>query len=280
VLWLLYLSTQCVSLQLDTFNSICLRFLSPPRFQLKMGLTERIKSIFAELDHLGSQIIYYGKEAGGRLTFPFHPEKETVLLTHGYGARGRSLEYIATKLYEQQFNVIPIYYWFLGDLEKVGLRMVKTIRQYHQRQDSPRKLHLVAHSMGGLITCDASRIVPELVATATFLGTPFGGTQKARLGIGKSAEQLLPGSAYLQRLLEDGLPEEIKYTVVQGTRDEVVSEERSRLPLEQENITHYRIATGHLGLAGKKGYKVVKLALAGGEKSQIDLDQIHHGPGN
>ena len=143
-----------------------------------------------------------------------------------------------------------------------------------------KKIILVGHSMGGLITCDASRIVPELVATATFLGTPFGGTQKARLGIGKSAEQLLPGSAYLQRLLEDGLPEEIKYTVVQGTRDEVVSEERSRLPLEQENITHYRIATGHLGLAGKKGYKVVKLALAGGEKSQIDLDQIHHGPGN
>lgn len=247
----------------DTFDSICPRFLSSHCFQRKMGLTEMIQHVLGELNHLGSQIIYHGKEAGGRLTFPFHPAQETVLLAHGYGARGRSLEYIATKLYEQQFNVVPLYYWFLNDLEKVGLKMVKTIRQYHQRQDSFRKVHLVAHSMGGLITCDASRIVPELVATATFLGTPFGGTQKARLGIGKSAEQLLPGSAYLRRLLENGLPEEIKYTVVQGTRDEIVSEERSRLPLDQENITHYRIDTGHLGLAGKKGYKVVKMALAG-----------------
>lgn len=223
-----------------------------------MKLVDTVKGIISEWHHLGYQVLYHGKDLQGKLTLPFDPYKETVLLTHGYGARGRSLEYIARRLYEDGFNAVPLYYHFWDDLEEVGLELVRYIREYHQRQDKPRQLHLVAHSMGGLVTCDASRIVPDLVASATFLGTPFGGTTKARLGIGKSAEQLQPQSTYLQRLLSDGLPEEIEYAVVQGTRDKVITLDKSRLLLDQPNIVHYPIETGHLGLTGAKGYAIVK----------------------
>ena len=223
-----------------------------------MRLVDTVKGIISEWHHLGYQVLYHGKDLQGKLTLPFDPYRETVLLTHGYGARGRSLEYIARKLHNDGFNAVPLYYHFWDDLEEVSLELVNNIREYHGRQDKDRQLHLIAHSMGGLVTCDASRIVPDLIASATFLGTPFGGTSKARFGIGKSAEQLQPQSEYLRRLLSDGLPEEIEYAVVQGTRDKVITLEKSRLRLDQPNITHYQIETGHLGLTGLKGYSIVK----------------------
>lgn len=243
-------------------KTICQTFFNRFVLVVFMGLVETVKEFFNEGRNLGSQLLYHGKEIQGKLELPFSPSRDTVLLTHGYGARGRSMEYLAKKLHKDGFNAVPLYYFFWEDLEVIGLELVKSIREYYQKQISARKIHLVAHSMGGLISCAASRIVPEMVESATFLGTPFGGTRRARWGIGKSAEQILPGSKYLQNLLQEGLPEEVHYNVVQGIHDKVVPCEKGCLPLKQDNIRHYLVDAGHLGLTGRKGYQVVRRVLS------------------
>ncbi len=229
-----------------------------------MSLVDVIRDWVREGKHLAPQVLYHGKELGGRLQLPFYSEREIVFFGHGYGARGRSLEYHARRVHEEGFNAVLHYYPFWQDLEEVASSLLETIKEYYPRQDSLQKVHLVGHSMGGLVMCEASRLAPKLISSVTCLGTPFGGTTKAAWGVGKSAEQLLPGSSYLQKLLKDEFPHEINYFVVQGTRDKVISETESRLPLPQENITHHFVETGHLGLTGKKGYQIVRKVLSSG----------------
>ncbi len=224
-----------------------------------MVLFDFLKGVFSESHHLGSQILYHGKELVQRdLGLEFDQDKETTIYFHGYGARGRSLEHIARGMHGVGYNAVLFTYPCFNDLEDVALEGVKKVREIYARQSSERPVHIVGHSMGGLVSCDVTKMVPELVGSATFLGTPFSGVKKARYGVGKSARQITPGSDYLQDLLKDGLPENIEYHLVQGKYDLVVLPENGRLCLEQDNIHRYILRTGHLGLTGEKGLRLVK----------------------
>jgi len=227
-----------------------------------MGVFDILKGLISESNHIPEQIFYHGKELVQRdLGLSFDPDQETTIYFHGYGARGRSLEHIARGMHRVGYNAILFTYPFLDDLEDVALEGVKKVREIYAQQSSDRPVHIISHSMGGLVSCDVTKMVPELVSTTTFLGTPFSGLKKARYGIGKSAQQLCPGSTYLHNLLKDGLPENIEYHLVQGKYDLVVSRENGDLPLEQDNIHRYLLKTSHLGLTGEKGFRLVRRLL-------------------
>ena len=224
-----------------------------------MGVFDFLKGVISESHHIAPQILYHGKELVQRdLGLDFDPDKETTIYFHGYGARGRSLEHIARGMHGVGYNAILFTYPCFNDLEDVALEGVKKVREIYAQQSSDRPVHIVSHSMGGLVSCDVTKMVPELVSTATFLGTPFSGVKKARYGVGTSARQLLPGSDYLSNLLKDGLPENIEYHLVQGKYDLVVSRENGHLWLERDNIHRYILRTGHLGLTGEKGFRLVR----------------------
>ncbi len=224
-----------------------------------MGLYRLLKGLISESHHIPPQIFYHGKELVQRdLGFGFDADRETTIYFHGYGARGRSLEHVARRMHQIGYNAVLFTYPCFDDLEEIALAGVKKVREIYVRQSSQRPVHIIGHSMGGLVSCDVTKMIPDLVCTATFLGSPFSGVKKARYGVGKSAQQIMPGSAYLENLLKDGLPENIQYHLVQGKYDLVVSPENSSLPLEQDNIHRYVLRTGHLGLTGEKGLRLVR----------------------
>ncbi len=90
---------------------------------------------------------------------------------------------------------------FSGNLDEIAHKVGPAVEHLLERSGRESCV-LIGHSMGGLI---ARQYVQELggdrfVDTVVTLGTPHRGTYSAYCGLGRSAEQCRPGSAYLRRL--------------------------------------------------------------------------------
>lgn len=86
------------------------------------------------------------------------------------------------------------------------------------------KVHLVGHSLGGLIarTYVQQHGGDANVHTCVTLGTPHGGTYAAFIGRGKAARELRPGSELLQRLAATARPTQVRWVSYYSNLDALV----------------------------------------------------------
>lgn len=179
--------------------------------------------------------------------------KEITLLIHGINSSPAIFKKISTYLENKQQSIGYFYYASGHPLEH-NSRMLYSALQALQKKHT--KIHLVAHSMGGLVTRNALNYCKlpsqcKKITTLTTISTPWLGHNAAATGV-KYAPNIVPvwydmapQSDYLNRLLLTPLPNPIKHTLVFGfrqkdmlgfqTNDGTVSIESMLAPIAQKH---------------------------------------------
>lgn len=124
-----------------------------------------------------------------------------VLLVHGYACNRGCWAYLARALHRAGWpvatmNLEPPFDSIDSFAGQIGRRVDAVLRQTGAEQ-----VVLVAHSMGGLAVRRYLAMHGEAAVKAVVtLGTPHAGTELARLGLGRCARDMEPGSAFLRAL--------------------------------------------------------------------------------
>lgn len=134
------------------------------------------------------------------------PHRPPVLLVHGYGCSRAAWWWLRRRLEAQGWtvatiNLEPIY----ADIEHYVDPLAQRIEEVLAATGAGR-LILVGHSMGGLVArAYVRRYGADKVCRVVTLGTPYGGSELARIGFGINGRQMVPGNEWLTRLAEDEL---------------------------------------------------------------------------
>jgi triacylglycerol lipase len=192
---------------------------------------------------------------GGPTPFAALPQMQTaasrpVLLVHGFGGAKSSWSSVAQALSARGLSVEAMAYAPAGiSVEQLADRLVAHVQSMLSRTGAG-KVHLVGHSLGGVIIAQAISD-PRLsgrVDTVITLGSPFGGSPWAdALPVVDMVRALRAGSPLLTRLASTPLPEGVRWLSVTAALDIVVPGPRSRPPHPQaESVTITGV--GHLGM--------------------------------
>ena len=177
---------------------------------------------------------------------PTHP----VLLVHGFGGAKSSWSLVAQALSAEGLIVDAMTYTPLGNsVEQLADRLVAQVEKMLARTGAP-KVHLVGHSLGGVIVAQAISD-PQLhgrVDTVITLGSPFGGSPWAGvLPVVEMVRALRPGSPLLRRLASTPLPDGVRWLSVTAALDVIVPGLRS-VPSHARVETITVNGVGHLGM--------------------------------
>jgi pimeloyl-ACP methyl ester carboxylesterase len=144
-----------------------------------------------------------------------------ILLVHGYMMNRACMFALYWGLRRFGFqNVSTMNYWpIVGPIEAAARQIADRVRLLADHHDG-ESVVVVAHSMGGLATRAALRDAPDLpIAKVVAIATPHNGTQMAYFAIGPAAEQLQPGSGFLEGIAE---PPSVALTSVYSGLDQIV----------------------------------------------------------
>jgi pimeloyl-ACP methyl ester carboxylesterase len=173
-----------------------------------------------------------------------------VLLVHGFGGAKSSWSLVAQALSARGVTVDAMSYAPVGNsVEQLADKLVVEVEGMLSRTGAD-KVHLVGHSLGGVIIARAildSRLNGR-VDTVITLGSPFGGSPWAgALPFVEIVRALRRGSPLLRRLAATPLPDGVRWLSVTAALDVVVPGLRS-VPFhpQVENITIDGV--GHLGM--------------------------------
>ncbi|MEM8628554.1 MAG: alpha/beta hydrolase [Chlamydiota bacterium] len=203
---------------------------------------------------------------------PIDPEKPTWIFLHGKGSRRGSFLPISTSpFFKKQANIrmmnlepkLLFSNFHTDSLEVYVDRVEKKIEQVMQeinkactkRGWNPKmrnqKVHILAHSMGGAVSLGYIAKHPENVGRFVCMASPLRGAPVAymqRLWI-QLAEELLPGSPYLQNLRKKSLlsirSQRISMTVLCGEMDLLTPSRYVAFPGAQRKVHRW---IGHVGI--------------------------------
>jgi triacylglycerol lipase len=173
-----------------------------------------------------------------------------VLLVHGFGGTKSSWSVIAQALSDRGIMVDAITYSPLGNsVEQLADELVAAVERTLS-QTGADKVHLVGHSLGGVVIAQAiaGGGLAGLVDTVITLGSPFGGSPWAGLlPFGDLPRALRAGSPQLRRLASAPVPVGVRWLAVAAALDIIVPGARSvPAQVDVETITFDGI--GHLGM--------------------------------
>ena len=193
-------------------------------------------------------------------------DRAPVLLVHGYGCSRAAWWWLRRRLEAAGWAVVtinlePLYTSIDNYVEPLARRIDEVLAQSGATQ-----LILVGHSMGGLVAraylCRHGAARVRLLVT---LGTPHGGSELARFGLGESARQMRPGSAWLAAL---GAPPVDTLTVFSVHDNYVLPPDGLELPGAQRDTLE---RLGHLAMLFSPRVAEVLLkrlsAVAGSERT-------------
>jgi pimeloyl-ACP methyl ester carboxylesterase len=171
-----------------------------------------------------------------------------ILFVHGYGCNQQSwLDFMrAANAAGHEVDALDLEPVF-GSIEQYVPLIDAAVKQL-QTDSGYTQIYLVAHSMGGLATRAYCRTQGHAALKhIVSLGTPHGGTQLARLGLGGNAQQMSPGNPWRLQLDRD-LSSELaaKWTAYIATVDNIVMPADQQTLAGAENIWLDKI--GHLAL--------------------------------
>jgi triacylglycerol lipase len=196
------------------------------------------------------------------------PTARPVLLIHGFGGTKSSWSVIAQALSDRGIMVDTITYSPLGNsVEQLADELVAAVERTLS-QTGADKVHLVGHSLGGVVIAQAiaGGGLVGLVDTVITLGSPFGGSPWAGLlPFGDLLRALRPGSPQLRRLASAPVPDGVRWLAVTAALDIIVPGPRS-VPAHADVETITVDGVGHLGMLISRrvvGYIVAALPAHG-----------------
>jgi triacylglycerol lipase len=178
------------------------------------------------------------------------PTARPVLLVHGFGGTKSSWSVIARALSDRGIIVDTVTYSPLGNsVERLADELVAAVERTLS-QTGADKVHLVGHSLGGVVIAQAiaGGGLAGLVDTVITLGSPFGGSPWAGLlPFGDLLRALRPGSPLLRRLASSPVPDGVRWLALTAALDIIVPGPRS-VPghADAESVTVDGV--GHLGM--------------------------------
>ena len=178
------------------------------------------------------------------------PTAPPVLLVHGFGGTKSSWSLLARTLRARGLTVDAITYTPLGtSVEQLADRLVAEVEKLLS-QTGADKVHLVGHSLGGVVIAQAiaSGRLTGLVDTVVTLGAPFGGSPWANLlPFGELVQALREGSPLLRKLASAPAPDGVRWLAFTATFDMIVPGLRS-VPAHAQVETITISGVGHLGM--------------------------------
>lgn len=186
--------------------------------------------------------LWMGSDAVGRLPAGARP----VLLVHGYMCNRGFWWWMRRQLRARGFAVATVdLEGPFGDLDRLADVLDARIDALLAETGADRVL-LVTHSMGGLVArAVLRRGRAARVARLVTLGGPHHGTVTARLGLGRNARAMEPGSPWLAALNRDEAAE-VPTLTIWSCGDEIVAPQAtSRLAGAREVVLP---ALGHMAL--------------------------------
>jgi triacylglycerol esterase/lipase EstA (alpha/beta hydrolase family) len=155
-----------------------------------------------------------------------HPRRTPVLLVHGYAGTEHMWHPLRAALADAGFDHVTAlrYNTFRADIRSVADWLVDQADRT-MNACGTRGVHLVGHSMGGLIVRAAvqTRGLGDRARTAITLATPHHGTPYARFVPGPCARQMHPGSAFLRELAAGARSGPTRWVDIEAVADRVVS---------------------------------------------------------
>jgi triacylglycerol lipase len=178
------------------------------------------------------------------------PTTRPVLLVHGLAGTKSSWSLVAETLSARGLTVDAIAYPPVGtSVERLADQLVAEVQTILHRTGAD-KVHLVGHSLGGVVIAQAiaGGRLDGMVDTVITLASPFGGSPWAGLlPFVEIVRALRPGSPLLQRLACAPVPDGVRWLAVTAALDIIVPGLRSVPPhADVETITFGDV--GHLGL--------------------------------
>ncbi len=188
-----------------------------------------------------------------------------VIVVHGYFSNRGTVRAMARAL--DTLGTGPVHVPTLpavtDSIEAFAAHLVRAIEAVVEATGQPRVI-LVCHSMGGLVARVYLRERgPERVALLVTLGSPHHGSVLARLGVGRNARQMRPGSDFLAGLAraEGGAGPGCGFVSVYTVHDNLVAPQETSVLAGRPAV---RLAgVGHLAmLADPRVHRAVAGAIA------------------
>ena len=180
-------------------------------------------------------------------------ERAPVLFVHGYAGTEHIWGPLRDALTQAGFgHLIALRYnAFRSDIHEVADWLVDQAHRSMQTAGA-ESVHLIGHSMGGLVVRDAvqNRGLADRTSTAVTIATPHAGSRLARFVPGPSARQMRPGSDFLAALAHRHGSSRTRWVTVHGGADRVVPVEFGELDVADCGVLTVReSAAGHGSIA-------------------------------
>jgi pimeloyl-ACP methyl ester carboxylesterase len=211
------------------------------------------------------------REVGGGLflTEPHRPGRTPVVLVHGMTGYPQEFEEIVAALDAERFEPWLVQYPSGWELEPVADYVARGLVELSQALEVDH-VCLVAHSMGGLVSRRALRILtdrahPDLVRGFVTLASPLGGIPSAAAGARFSPihvpswNSLVPDGPFMISQYTQALPERTRYALFfafdgNGAGDGVVPLTSQLREEAQREAAHVRgFHTTHTGILEDEG---------------------------
>jgi triacylglycerol esterase/lipase EstA (alpha/beta hydrolase family) len=190
---------------------------------------------------------------------PYAADRKPVLLVHGMGGTPRDFDALVRGLDRSRFQPWVFYYPTGLDIDVVGTGLLGILNQlWLQHRFS--ELHVVAHSMGGLVTrsfLKDCREAGECRYMRTFISitSPFGGAPAAQKGVDHSPvvmpawRDMSPKSTFVADLFAQPLPAGVQHHMVLSYRDATVPLARQLPAMAQRQAASTRgFDDDHMGI--------------------------------
>jgi pimeloyl-ACP methyl ester carboxylesterase len=186
-----------------------------------------------------------------RINLAERRERSPVLLVHGYAGTEHIWGPLRAALAEAGFGCLVAlrYNAFRANIHQIADWLVEQA-QRSMAATGTSSVHLVGHSLGGLVIRDAvqQRGLAGLARTAVTIATPHSGAALARFVPGPAARQMRPGSTFLAELARRRDDQRTKWIAIHGAEDRVVPEAESVLDIPDVQ-TLRQPAVGHASVA-------------------------------
>jgi pimeloyl-ACP methyl ester carboxylesterase len=179
-------------------------------------------------------------------------EVAPVLLVHGYGGTDRMWKPLRDELDRAGFDcVIALRYnASRSGIGEIAEWLVSRATQA-MRATGIDRVHLVGHSLGGLVVREAVQRggLAGRTSSAVTIATPHAGARLAHFVPGPAARQMRPGSAFLAELAGEEMDRRTRWVAIAGESDRVVRNSSAGSIASAEAVTLRQRNAGHGSIA-------------------------------